>query len=328
MNKVYIITALVLILLSNSVYATCTINPTTWDINLIKPGETKSTTFTIIAENDTCDVTSDTNWITFSKTHFVNTTASFNAILSVPSTAELNSYTNHIKVNSVSVVTVSYTVSKQEKYGLEAVITKLILQIEEGATTKRTLTVRNRYPDDVEIRDINLLGVTITENGTKPISIPEATLGILHPGRDFSFDIMIDGNVKAGTYTPSINIIYYDPEGNRQELRIDTEITVIKSISPHKEEKVTKPLELDISPQDPLPNEYVSVTLKDAQTKEIIQGTVKVLVYSGNELTTQFVYYSPFKTELNKKYCINATAEGYDSVQKCFLIELGKSKIL
>jgi len=331
MKKTLPIIFMVFIYIINNVSA-CVISPSSWDVGKISPGSFITKTFTVDATNETCDLTATTDWIAFSKSHFENTVETFQVYLTIPSTADLTSYTEKIKTDGSDAVTVSFLVGKSEGY-LEPTFSTLIMTVEEGVKTSRVISIRNNYPDKVQIVDVQKIGTIETKEGvSKPIDI-EGEFGWLESGEDLSLKVNINTEgLEANTYTPKLEIAYYY-QGERKTLTINFDITVTSSIIPggsqQTEQQKNKTMNLAITPEEPMPGESVMLDVYDDKNNIISDATIKVQVIDPetDETVTQFLYYQPFKVEANKKYKIIAQKEGYNSVTKAFVVELGKSMI-
>jgi len=344
MNKIAFMSILAFLLFTPLVSA-CTISPNSWNVGNVSLGTSTSKSFSIDSTNHTCDISSDTPWITFDRTHFENTTSSFTAVLNIPSNADTGSYTKNILVNGANAVTVTFTAtstattttttlpSSQEGY-LEPTFSTLNKRLEVGTKVSRTFWIRNKYPKSVEIRDISFKGdfITTREGITKPVDWV-GELGWLEPGKDLTINLVFNTeNLPTGTYNEQLEIAYYY-EGIRNTLTISFNVVVLEALSPAEGEttptQTTRSLDLVVNPSSPEPGDYVNLILKDSETGSTIDGTIKVNVFKAgtNEQQSSFDYISPFVVSGGKKYCIDGSAEGYDTVKKCFVVELKLSKI-
>ena len=331
MNKITTLLSFIFfgMILIGQASATCSIQPDTWDIGDISPDSTVEKTFTIDATGSSCQISTDSDYITFSKTTFENTTSSFRAVLIIPENAEHQSYTQNIKVNDAPAVTVTYTVSSPHAGRLEPTFSWTKKQFEQGVEATQIINLRNRYDTEIEITHIGLEGdiVTTKEGITKPVYIKEGKAGFLQSGEDTSITIGFNTiDVKPGDYSVKLLVTYY-VEDERKTLEISLEVTVLKSFETEKQEVEIKNMEMSINPEKPKEGDYVAVMLKDSETKESVVGDIWVYVYTDSTLKTSFKYFSPFEVETGYRYLINATAKGYNPAQITFLVGLEEAKI-
>jgi len=117
---------------------------------------------------------------------------------------------------------------------LEPIVNKIIMTIQTETETQKLLSIKNIGNVPVKLQDMFLENVIETPSGTKPIAIPDVSLGTIDPGEDLSFTVKIDSKgLKEGTYTPSLYIVgYYN--NTRIQTEIDFQITVISTLAPQE----------------------------------------------------------------------------------------------
>jgi len=314
------------ILLIGQARAVCDIQPTAWNVGEIDPDSTTEKTFTIDASGSSCEVTADSEYITFSETIFQNTTSSFKAVLTLPKDIKSGSYTEHIKVNNNDAVTVTYTVLPVGR--LEPTFSWTKKQFEQGVEATQILNLRNRYNTEIEITHISLEGdiITTKQGVTKPVYIKEGKAGFLQSGEDVSITLGFNTvNVKPGDYSVKLLITYY-VENERKTLEISLEISVLKTFEETSEQLGN--IEILLNPNEPKSGDYITVTALDTNSKKPIVGDIWVYVYSDSALKNAFKYVAPFMVEHGYRYLINVSAVGYNPAQTSFSIGLGESKII
>jgi len=328
MNKIGFLAFLILnVMLIDYASAVCSISPDTWSVGDINPGSSVNKMFTIDAQDSGCVVGTDSEYITFTETSFANTTSSFKAVLSVPENAPLQSYSHHIKVNEVSVVSITYTVSDTTIGRLEPTFSWTKKQFEQGVEATQILNLRNKYATEIEITHIGLEGdVIATKEGiTKPVYIKEGRAGFLQSGSDTSITIGFNTkDIKPDDYLTKIIVTYYQA-GERHTLEINLEISVLASFE--SEEVTLNDMKILMNPAEPKPNDYVAFMLKDIATNQNINGEIWVYVFTDSTLKTSFKYMNPFEMETGHRYLINATASGYNPAEISFSMGLEPSKI-
>jgi len=315
------------IIIIGQAYAICNIQPDTWSVGDINPDSKAEKTFTIDATGSSCQITTDSDYITFTETTFYNTTSSFKAILSIPKNTKSGTYTEHILVNDNTAVTVTYTIPTTGR--LEPTFSWTKKQFEQGVEATQILNLRNRYNTEIEITHISLEGDVITtrEGITKPVYIKEGKAGFLQSGEDVSITLGFNTiNIRPGDYSVKLLVTYY-VENERKTLEINLEVTVLESLEEKKAEEL-KNMEIVINPEQPKSGDYVAVILRDVNTKEPIVGDIWVYVYTDSTLKTTFKYISPFIVESGYRYLINVSANGYNPAQATFMVGLEEAKII
>jgi len=237
----------------------------------------------------------------------------------------------HIKIsNSESLqIPVEVSITAQEVGFLEPTFTMYKRTFEEGVTTKMRLSLRNHYPEKIEIRDAIIEDNIVTASGvSQPIGY-EGSLGYLNPEEDLTLDIIVNTvGLDVGVYTPKLIIVYYY-QGVRYETKINFEINVIRALTPTEpEEKKLKDLDILFSPESPKVGDTVAVNLVDADTRNWIEGNIRVTEKDlrTGEKRISYVYSQPILVG-KYEYCINASKEGYNSREKCFKPTLQEAKI-
>lgn len=239
----------------------------------------------------------------------------------------------YIKISNSDTIKIPVEVNiKEETVGfLEPSFFLYKKTFEEGTETKMRLSLRNHYPEKIEIRDVILEGdvITTAEGVSKPIGV-EGSFGFLDPEKDLTLDITVNTvNLDPGTYSCKLTVVYYY-KNVRHESPVNFEITVIKSLVPtEKEEEKLNELEVLIVPREPKLGDDVVINVVDKKTKEkITDVNIRISEYdldTGEKIIT-YTYGQPIVVDLYK-YCVNATKEGYAPVKKCFQPALMESKI-
>ncbi len=329
MNKIGLFTFLFLsVLLISQASAVCTISPDTWSAGTINPGSSHEKIFTIDAQGSTCSIGTDSEYITFTETSFTNITSSFKAVLSVPGNAAHQSYTQHVKVNDVSVVSITYTVSSAATGRLEPTFSWTKKQFEQGVEATQILNLRNKYASEIEITHIGMEGdVIATREGiTKPVYIKEGKAGFLQSGSDTSITIGFNTkDIRPDDYSTKIIVTYYH-EGERHTLEISLEVSVLVSFEA-REEIPLGDLKIIVNPTEPQPEDYVAFILQDSSTNQNVGGEMWIYVYTDSTLKTSFKYANPFEVESGHRYVVNASATGYNPSEVAFSIGLEMTRI-
>ncbi|HDI72904.1 MAG TPA: hypothetical protein ENF58_02090 [Candidatus Altiarchaeales archaeon] len=240
----------------------------------------------------------------------------------------------YIKISNSDTIKIPIEVNiKEETVGfLEPSFSLYKKTFEEGTETKMRLSLRNHYPEKIEIRDVILEGdvITTAEGISKPIGV-EGSFGFLDSEKDLTLDITVNTvNLDPGTYSCKLTVVYYY-KNVRYETPVNFEITVIKSLVPtEKEEEKLNELEVLIVPREPKLGDDVVINVVDKKTKEkITDATIRVSEYdrdTGEKIITYTYSGQPIVVDLYR-YCVNVTKEGYKSVKKCFQPPLMESKI-
>ena len=213
----------------------------------------------------------------------------------------------------------------EEVVYLEPSVSTFIMTLQQGTKTSRTISVRNVGSKRIEIKDIQTIGTTETPEGEKPISVAQADLGWLEPGKDLTFTINIDTHkVEPGTYTPQIKIIGYVDVTKKVETTINFNIKVTKSV----EAMENKTIRIAIFPSSPTIGDLIYLVAYGENNQTIVPK-YKVEVYNEeNNKISEFIYTTPFKIENPGKYCIVAEKEGYKTARKCFNITLKEASLI
>ena len=317
MNKKIAFFIPIFIILAPFALASCDVTPGTIDLGSVKAGDVLQTTLTVTAINQSCEISSSNSWVYFDKSVITDTTDSVSVSIILPSSAMPEDYTIPISVGDKT-SNIIFTVVAEEGM-LRPTFTSQKMSIEQEAKSTQFLTVRNMYDDEIEVTSIEVEGKTVlTKEGIrKPLDIIEKKTGWLPKGSDITITLGINTiGVEPGAYPVNIIFTYYY-KNSQKVLRIPFEITVQKTL---EEMKSTK-LILEISNENPSPGDTISVELKD-EFNNTIEGNIECKVYDkNNELVDSFSPSGQFMVVSGRKYCLRATKEGYEPIEKCFTVE-------
>jgi len=285
---------------------TVTVNLTTSDISIVEPAIPSVT----LASNETEPITF------IIKAYEVGVRK---ATVTLHTSPDIGTY----KINFTVVGVKAF--APEEVVYLEPSVSTFIMTLQQGTKTSRTISVRNVGSKRIELKDIQTIGTTETPEGEKPISIAQADLGWLEPGKDFTFTVNIDTRgVEPGTYTPQIKIIGYVDVTKKVETTINFNIKVTKSVEAIK----NKTIRIAIYPSNPTIGDLIFLVAYGENNETIIpKYTVEVYNEEGAKIS-EFVYSTPFKIESPGKYCIIAEKEGYKKATKCFNITLKEATLI
>jgi len=301
-------TKLVQITLTNNDNETVNVNIVSKDTSMVKPGV------------DNIDLDADESF-------------SFFLVLTGDLGASLRNTGVEIVTDETKTIPIQITTGIVSSGYLEPSFLKFKQTYEQNTRDAKTLILRNRFNQRVELRDMALENVVNTAEGIKkPIDV-QGNLGWLEPSQDLSLKIDINTEgLKLGSYTPKLLLSYY-VDGNRRIQEINFEIGVVKGIpDPNEEpkEEDLKKFNIGHFPEIKKVGDYITVEIRDSDSTFIQRDAiVKIIVRdaSTKQETNKFIYSSPFLTE-DSEYCIVVEDIGYKPLEECFAVTEATGKIV
>lgn len=318
MNKKLLVFFPIFLFFIPFVSASCEVTPGEINLGNAKAGDVLQTALTITATNETCEISSSSTWVYFDKSVVSNGTDTVTVSIIIPSSALPKDYTIPINVNDAT-ANIIFTIVAEEGM-LRPTFTSQKMSIEQGAKSTQFLTVRNMYDDEIEITSIEIEGKTVlTKEGIrKPLDIIEKKTGFLPKGSDMTITLGINTEgVDPGAYPVNIIFTYYY-KNSQKVLRIPFEITVQPSVSGGSAGK----LYISFSNDNPNPGDIVSVFVTDEFNNTVTDADIECKVYGPDgSLETTFKVSGNFLVASGRKYCVKATKEGYEEIEKCFSVK-------
>jgi len=179
------------------------------------------------------------------------------------------------------------------------------------------------YPKSVKVGDEFKISVTNIPAGWNVYLIEQAGMNKTSVTRTEDKFEWVGKFDKEGTYT--IPLWIFKDDGSVQIKNL--QISVSKTSASSNQQKNSKLL-IDIVPSPPKPNDEITVTVKDAKTLQPVEATIQVDVYEGDRKVNTFTYAGKFEVEADKRYCIIASAEGYDQEKVCFDVKPAIARLI